>query len=162
MKRLIKNSGQGSLKAVSSIFVWIALFCVGGLTSCDYEDELNTPEGKIQYFVSQYYPSTAIENKSTLPSGEIQVVLKNSATILFDQNGSWLSVDGNGTVLPAVLLYDQLPENLYRYIEEMEATDGVYRISRNSSNYTVGFLDSSVEYDIASGKISYITDGGTV
>lgn len=156
MERNLKNKThcrtKGFVAAILLIFATLPW-----LAACDAEDGFNTPEQKIQQFVSQYYPGTPIDNESTLTDGEIQVVLKNSATILFDANGSWLSVDGNGVVLPSVLLFDQLPGKLYDYIEEMEATDGVYRIFRNSTIYTVTFLDSAIQYEIASGSISYIT-----
>ncbi|MCH5319459.1 MAG: PepSY-like domain-containing protein [Paramuribaculum sp.] len=130
-----------------------------GFASCDDTYDFDAPESKIQTFVSQYYPGVAVDSQSTLPGGDIQVVLKGSATILFDSQGEWISVDGNGVVLPATMLYDQLPDKLYAYIEAMEDTDGVYRIFRNSTIYTVDFLDSSIQYTISTGDITYLTDG---
>lgn len=150
------------MNSTKALIFLIGLFSVSLFTSCDNEDVLNTPDGKIQYFVSQYFPGIGIDSKSTLADGDIQVVLKKSATLLFDKNGSWISVDGNGVTLPAVMLYDQLPDILYNYIVESEDTEGVYRIFRNSEIYVVNFIDSSVQYEIASGKISYITDGGDI
>lgn len=145
-------------KSLSLFIMCLAL--LAGLGSCDDSYDFNAPEGKIQTFLNQYYPGVATESKSTLPDGDIQVVLKGSATILFDSTGSWLSVDGNGVTLPSVMLYDQLPPKLYNYIEEMEDTEGVYRMSRNSTDYTVEFLDSIIQYVISTGDITYVTSQG--
>ena len=64
--------------------------------------------------------------------GQYTVTLRNSATIVFTELGVWLSVDGNGTALPSNLLFNELPQAFYRYLDEMEAvTDGVYTPRRN-------------------------------
>ena len=48
-----------------------------------------------------------------------------------------------------------MPEPLYRYLQEMEATGSVYKVSREGGKYTVELLDSYIDYNIATGKIYY-------
>ena len=146
-----------SCRGILSLFSLMVLAL--SVSSCDADDMGDTPEGRIQSFVNQYFPGIAVSSQNTLADGDIQVTLKGSATILFDSEGTWTNINGNGVTLPAVLLYDQLPSPLYKYIEEMEDTEGVFRIIRDSSSYQVYFLDSAITYGIATSKITYITDG---
>ncbi|MDE6460040.1 MAG: hypothetical protein K2K52_04300 [Paramuribaculum sp.] len=81
-------------------------------------------------------------------------------SVTFNSSNSWIDVNGNGSVLPSILLYDQLPQKLYNYLLETESTEGVYRISRNSRSYHVELKDTYVDYDIKTGKIDYPTADG--
>lgn len=57
-------------------------------------------------------------------------------------------------VLPQQFLYDRLPEALYRYIESAEAQNSVYRVVRTRAMIVVTLLDSSIDYDQSTGRIT--------
>lgn len=56
--------------------------------------------------------------------------------------------------LPQVLLFDQLPPALYKYLEETENLGNVFSLERNRSTYTVVLLDETLSYDIATQQIT--------
>ena len=128
----------------------------GVLVSCseDGVDLSDLPE-QVSSFVSKYYPGVEVD-RWVNSSGKSTVYLRNSATIVFGNTAdkSWISIDGNGGTLPQMLVYDQTPTALYRYIEENNAVNGVYSMTRDSKEYKVVLLNSRVTYDIASGKVS--------
>ena len=128
----------------------------GVLASCseDGVDLSDLPE-QVSSFVSKYYPGVEVD-RWVNSSGKSTVYLRNSATIVFGNTAdkSWISIDGNGGTLPQMLVYDQTPTALYRYIEENNAVNGVYSMTRDSKEYKVVLLNSRVTYDIASGKVS--------
>lgn len=122
--------------------------------SDDGVDTSNLPE-QISSFISKYYPGVEVD-RWVNASGKATIYLRNSATIVFDntEDKNWASIDGNGGTLPQMLVYDQTPAALYRYIEENNAVNGVYSMSRNSKEYKVVLLNSRVTYDIATGKVT--------
>ena len=128
----------------------------GVLASCseDGVDLSDLPE-QVSSFVSKYYPGVEVD-RWVNSSGKSTVYLRNSATIVFGNTAdkSWISIDGNGGTLPQMLVCDQTPTALYRYIEENNAVNGVYSMTRDSKEYKVVLLNSRVTYDIASGKVS--------
>lgn len=140
------------MKHVSCLLLLLSAIVVCGCSS-EAWDEM--PD-RAQRFVSQYFPGVEASSTSVGADGQYTVTLRNSATIVFTELGVWLSIDGNGTTLPDNLLYNELPTALYSYLQEMEVTaDGVYTLRRDDTAYLVGLLDSSVAYDIASGKVYY-------
>ena len=123
--------------------------------SCDSDAWDEMPD-RAQSFVSQYFPGVQASATSVDADGQYTVKLRNSATIVFTELGVWLSGDGNGTPLPSNLLFNELPQAFYRYLDEMEAvTDGVYMLRRDETHYFAGLLDTTVGYDIASGRVYY-------
>lgn len=68
---------------------------------------------------------------------------------------SWTSVNGEGVPLPPMMITDECPDPLYRYIQEMERTDGVYAMTRNDKTYRVEFLDTYILYTISTGEVTY-------
>jgi hypothetical protein len=126
--------------------------------SCDSEvwDDLPTPVAK---FFTDYFPGQEVSAYSTSDSGSVAQV-KNGVTVTFDSGNAWIDVNGNGSTLPDIFLYDQLPEALYRYLQEMEVTAGVYQVSRGDGKYTVELLDTYLYYDIATGAVTYPESGG--
>lgn len=140
------------MKHVSCLLILLSAIVVCGCSS-EAWDEM--PD-RAQRFVSQYFPGVEASSTSVGADGQYTVTLRNSATIVFTELGVWLSIDGNGTTLPDNLLYNELPTALYSYLQEMEVTaDGVYTLRRDDTTYYVGMLDSSVAYDIATGKVYY-------
>lgn len=123
--------------------------------SCNSDAWDEMPD-RAQRFVSQYFPGVEASATSVGSDGQYTVTLRNSATIVFTELGVWLSVDGNGTPLPSTLLFNELPSVFYRYLEEMEVTaDGVYTLRRDDTHYFAGLLETTVGYDIASGRVYY-------
>lgn len=123
------------------------------LTACsDEKDEYSELPAKIQSFVSEYFPETSVSDYSF--TGNIyHVTLSESAYLEFNSVPAWTLIDGRGAVLPSMLIYDQLPSALYTYLETIDTTGSVYSLKRTKDTLTVGLLDSSVVYDIASGKV---------
>ena len=111
----------------------------------DDEPGTDLPQS-ITNFVERYYPFLKYSAEAVASGGYI-VEIENSATLTFNSDEAWTDINGNGEVLGEMLLYDQLPERLYDYLEETENIQGVYRISRNMKIYTVQLLDSTVTYN---------------
>lgn len=140
------------MKHVSCLFILLVAFAVCGCSS-EAWDEM--PD-RAQKFVSQYFPGVEASSTAVGADGQYTVAMRNSVTIVFTELGVWLSVDGNGTTLPDNLLFNELPMALYSYLQEMEVTaDGVYTLRRDDTSYQVGLFNSSVVYDIGSGRIYY-------
>nr|MBD5376867.1 hypothetical protein [Bacteroides sp.] len=150
MKNILKRSSIGY------VVVALAIVILGGCSS-NLWDEMPSP---ISSFISQYFPGQSLSGFSDTPDGGHRVDLTNGASVTFDINDSWTILDGNGKTLPEVAIYDLLPPALYEYLEEMGATDGVYKMSRTSSVYIVTLVDTYLTYDVDSGAINYPTASG--
>lgn len=123
------------------------------LSGCNSEEWDSMPV-EIQQFVSHYYPGSIIESYHDDSSG-YYVDIKDGASLVFSSPTSWRSVNGNGVVLPQVFIENEMPENLYRYLLEMEAVNGVYVATRDARVYRLNMFDSDLVYNIATGKVSY-------
>ena len=137
-------------------FVIILLLCtmlLPAITRCNEKDDFEELPSQIQKFVAQYFPETAVSNYD-FSNGIYHVTLNNSATMEFNSSIAWTCIDGRGSTLPEMLLYDQLPSPLYSFLESTGNTASVYRMSRNDAIITLGLLDSTAVYDIATGKIT--------
>ncbi len=122
-----------------------ALLAVSGCHSNHFYDELPQP---IARFLSLYWADPDIEN-FTQPSPEKYVVIiKNGPSLIFDGKYAWSEIDGNGLPLPQILLFDQLPEKLYHYLESGSQLGQVFEITRNARTYHVRLLDSSLIFDL--------------
>ena len=53
-----------------------------------------------------------------------------------------------------MFLFDQLPPELYEYIQKIDALGDVYSVIINRGLYTVDLIDTSVVYDMSTGAIS--------
>lgn len=136
-------------------FIFLPLCIAMLLTACDSDsstlwDEL--PES-IAEFVAQYYPNNGVSGYATNDENQHTVYLHNSATLRFDADYRWIEIDGNGITLPQVLVFDQLPPELYKYLQETDNTTSVYAAMRNSTTYTLRLSDTTLYYDIDSGSI---------
>ena len=107
-----------SKKGIAGI---IALLMLMACSSSLWDDMPSS----ISSFVSTYYPMSGISayNES---DGVYYVKIKNGATITFDSNYQWLTINGNGQVLPQTFVEDKLEPKLVQYLMEMEQTDEVY------------------------------------
>lgn len=135
---------------LTSIVLIVIILMMGGCGN-NVWDEL--PQ-KIVFFVSEYFPAGEVESYKTNDSGSV-VKIKNGATLTFNSDYEWTDVNGNGEILPQQFLFDKLPSTLYNYLESIEAVDQVYRVRHYNSIYEVKLHDSELEYDEATGTISY-------
>lgn len=136
---------------IITVTTWCALL-FPLVTGCTDNDEYDELPAKIQSFVSEYFPETSVSDYS-FSNNIYHVTLSGSAYLEFNATPAWIEIDGRGSVLPEMLLYDQLPTALYTYIETIGVTDGVYSLSRNKETVTAGLIDSTLTYDIATGKV---------
>lgn len=133
-------------------FVILAML-LAALTSCQDSDNYKDLVDPVSSFVSQYWPNPDIESYTHPTADTYLVIIKNGPSITFDSNYKWTEIDGNGMTLPQVLLYDQLPSTLYRYLEETENTGAVFKLERTARQYSVTLLDSSLTYNTSTGEI---------
>lgn len=134
------------------IVLFIMLLVGLGMQSCHDSllEEIPSPAAK---FVSKYFPEIDVAAYGEVNDG-YRVEMRNSATITFNDSYSWISVNGNGGVLPQMLLFDELPSELYQHLEAIEELGNVYAISRDTKSYKVQLLDSELTYEMATGKIT--------
>lgn len=133
--------------------LYILLILVVAFASCDNNvwNELPQP---IASFVSEYYPDSKVSSYGDTSNGGHYVQIHNGAYLTFDSKDRWLSVNGNGAVLPQVFLFDELPPSLYEYLQETENLDLVYMASRDNFKYELQLKSSRLTYTIDSGRIT--------
>lgn len=136
-------------------FLIVLLIAIIGISSCS-ESVLDDLPNPISKFIAQYYPGESVSSYSEGDGDLYRVKIKNGATIVFDYNFDWSSIEGNGTTVPVQLMFDQFPARLYDYIESIGALHSVYGVSRNAENYTVYLTDSTLSYDINTKTVSYV------
>lgn len=142
-------------KCVAGAVLMIFAMTVGGCGNDAWQDL----PGPVFDFVTRYFPSSEIESYGN--HDNVQTVwIKDGPTLYFNEGNAWIRIDGNGGTLPAMLIYDEVPEDLYTYLEELEAVGGVYDLSRDGTTYYVTLSDSTIEYDIETGINRYVTGSG--
>lgn len=134
--------------------IFIISLCALLATACQSSDLFKELPGPISKFVSQYWPNPAIASYTEPSPGEYEVVITNGPTLKFDSNYDWTEIDGNGMTLPEVLLFDRLPEKLYDYLSAGSELDNVFSLVRTPRTITVTLLNSTVNYDIETQKIT--------
>lgn len=139
---------------ISRLLIGLVVMASGLWTSCG-EGELNELPTTVQSFVAQYFPGVVVSDYSTDKDGDIHVALRNDATLVFDSDGDWIEVDGNGSPLPADLVLDRLPAPLYDYLESIEEVGNVYSIKKETSSIVVGLLDTTLTYDTLTQTVVY-------
>lgn len=138
----------------SNLYTLVIFFAaVFAVASCDHDAWDDLP-GPVATFFTTYFPAQEVESYST--SGGVSVAsVKGGVTVTFNSGNAWTDVNGNGSPLPEIFLFDQLPEPLYRYLRELEViSSGVYRVSRSDKGYVVELLDSTVRYSLPDGVIT--------
>lgn len=131
-----------------SIFIGAA--SIGGCDDDESWDNLPTP---ISNFISQYFPGVGVSDYD-VTDDTYHVKIKNGPGMTFDKTYKWISINGYGEHLPQVLMFDQLPPAMYEYIQGNGLLDGVMSMERNSRRYTLVALDTTVYYDIETGRIT--------
>ncbi len=113
-------------------------------------DELPAP---ISTFISSYYPMSGI-SKYSESDDTYYVTIKNGATLVFDSNYEWKSINGNGVTLPEIFITDKLPEKLVKYLTELELTNSVYAAENEPRTVILTMLDYKIKYIKETGEIT--------
>lgn len=137
------------LKTLLPIALLAALF-----SACHEPDVWNKVPSSVTQFVQRYWPGQDLSYAATEKDTGYKVIVQNGPTLQFDTAGSWTSIEGNGSTLPTMLIYDQLPDPLYRYLEQTEAADGVYALTRTTTAYRVTLLSTTLTYTPSTGQIT--------
>lgn len=151
------------IKAYTAMCAWATLAAIAAviltltITGCDDSVVLGNVPTHVNAFIEQYWPGCEISALQTEKDKGCTVKIKDGPTIEFDSSEAWTNIKGNGVALPATMLFDQLPQPLYRFLQEMGATGGVYGIERSAESYTLQLLDSKISYNIATEKVTYLT-----
>lgn len=142
------------MKKISNILmlVMIGVLVVLGACSSDASEELPSA---VSRFATQYFPGLGVKSYQQLKDGGCIVQLSGGPTLTFDSEDRWLEIDGNGSTLPQVLMYDQLPPSLYEYLQGTEQQSEVYEVKRDRYYYKLTMFDTVITYDISTGKITY-------
>lgn len=123
------------------------------LAACSNEawDELPSP---IANFISQYFPGNGVKGFNEY-EGTYKVTVNNGVGLTFDSDYQWTEIDGNGSALPEVLIYDQMPPELFTYLQATAQQSEVYGVKRDRKFYKLTMLDTVLTYDIHTGKVTY-------
>lgn len=120
-----------------------------GLCSCSQDEHFGELPRTVSTFITQYWPDPGISSYTHPSADEYVVAVRNGPVITFNASYVWTSIDGGGIPLPEQLLFDQLPDPLYRYLVECEYTGQVFKIDRTPRLYTLQLLNHSLTYDPA-------------
>lgn len=133
---------------------------IAGLWACSNNDDnyYNEVPQPIITFITQYWPNPVIREYSHPSSNVYEIEIKNGPSLDFDGNFAWTEIDGNGMPLLRELLYDQLPTELYQYLESGSYLEQVFEVDRNARTYNVDLLNVDLVYDIATGVIRETPD----
>lgn len=144
------------MKGIRVLFSTVVALCLFALcfASCT-ESDLNQLPSSIKTFVAQYFPNIVVESYHTDAAGNTTVQLRNDATLVFNANQQWTQIDGNGSILPGDLIYDQLPSALYDYLESIDQVDQVYWLRKTAGEISVGLINTEITYDMATQTVVY-------
>lgn len=139
------------MKRIIPILLSIMAFVAYGCS--DNEEVYKEIPQEITSFISQYYPNGAVESFAT-SDNQYRVVLKDGPTLVFNKACLWQMVNGNGSVIVQNFLFNELPPELYAYLQETENLGQVFSVSRTSTDYTVVLLQYTINYNVETGKIT--------
>lgn len=136
------------IRRIFYLLLPLALLCT---QACDRDDDFEALPRSISTFVCRYWPNPNIDSYTHPAADRYVVIVRDGPALTFGPAPAydWTEIDGCGLPLPQVLLYDQLPEPLYRYISATEALDAVFCLTRTPRLYTIRLLDSVLTYDPA-------------
>lgn len=139
------------MKHLTSILISIlSLIALG----CSNNDDLyNEMPRAIESFVAQYYPNSQLSS-FTHNGDRYRLVIKDGPTMVFDNEYQWILLNGNGSPLPGNFLFNELPPEVYSYLQETENLNDVFSVERDSPDYTVMLLDYTIHYDTATGHLT--------
>ncbi|WP_302613593.1 PepSY-like domain-containing protein [uncultured Bacteroides sp.] len=138
-------------------FPFVIGIIILGACSDNVWNELPSP---LTSFIERYYPGSGV-SQFMQDDNCYKVKINNGATLIFDSEYNWLSIDGNGVRLPEVIVYDEVPPALFSYLQGTAQQGSVYRMRRDKNYYKLTMEDTVITYDISSGKVTY-PDGTTL
>ncbi len=147
------------MRNINNKFTALALLAVIILMGACNDNAWDDVASPMQQFISKYFPFGEVKSCVEQSNGNQVVSIDNGATIVFDSDYIWVSVDGNGAVLPSMFVYDEFPSGLYQYLKETEQTESVYSVGRTSSEYILKLLNSTIKYDVDSETVTYPSAG---
>lgn len=127
---------------------FIILLLAAGMAACNGDEDFNALPRDISSFVTEYWPDPDVESYTHPAADKYVVIIRNGPRLTFGTDYRWTDIDGCGLPLPQVLLFNELPEPLYKYLEATEQLNAVFAISRTPRQYTLLMLDSEITYDI--------------
>lgn len=130
----------------------IGLLLVMACSNSDLWDEMPEP---IARFISTYYPMSGISEYNE-HDGVYYVTVKNGASMEFDSSYNWISINGNGDVLPAIFIQDAMEPKLLQYLMELELTNQVYAAKNDPREVILDMLNYKIRYIKETGDISQI------
>ena len=133
--------------------IFLLLLPLFAITACDHSDLWSKLPDNVQTFINKYFPNSELLSVAVNDKG-CSVRIDNCPGMTFDADSQWTSVNGYGMPLPSVMLYDQLPEKLYNYLEETENLGSVFSMSRDKTAYELKLMNTDIKYDIATGELS--------
>ena len=84
------------------------------------------------------------------------MTIKNGATLVFDANYQWTSINGNGVPIPSILIFNEMPR-IYQYLEARELTSDLMIAENNPRTIILTFSDFILEYNKETSDIKMIT-----
>lgn len=130
------------------------LLAFSALSACsDHAEVWDQIPQPIVNFIETYWPGTYAQSYNQNRDGTITVRIAYGPGLTFTSDYGWQSVDGYGEPLPEQFVYDCMPQDLYRYLEETEMTDQVFSVERNARTYELVLLNQDLTYTIADGSI---------
>lgn len=115
-----------------------------GACSDNMLDELPKP---ISSFVTTYFPGEGVKDYQ-YSGNTYRVKMDDGATVDFNVNLVWTRVNGNGDILPAGFINDQLPPGLLERLQSVAGGEKVYSVSRSDDFYTVMLANTAITYDL--------------
>lgn len=143
----------------ANLMTFFLLLSIPFLQGCSDDTELDRQPSAVQSLIEQYYPGVGVSS-SSWQGQTYNVKLRSGVVISFDTSYNWVSINGYGSYVPAVFLFDKLPPAFYEYLQGIEAVNQVYAVSRDKEEYSVELQDNSVVYDIETGAITIPLPGG--
>ena len=138
------------MKHIRFFLVLLPLLIIAACDNSDLWEKLPDP---VQTFINKYFPNSELQSVAVSDKG-CSVRIDNGPGMSFDAASQWTSVNGYGMPLPSVMLYDQLPEKLYNYLDETENLGSVFSMTRDKTAYEVKLMDTDIKYNIATGELS--------
>lgn len=123
--------------------------------ACQSSEAWDSLPSAISDFITQYYPGSNVSDFDTYSDDTYYVKITNGATLRFNSQLQWTEIDGNGVTLPEVLVYDQLPPELFAFLQSTSQQRDVYAVKRDYKYYKLTMHDTVLTYEINSGRITY-------
>lgn len=125
------------------------------LNSCSTHDDdaYDSMPAKVKNFVAHYFPGYGVESY-TVTGNISHVRLSNGPGITFDKDLNLEGVNGYGSPLPQVMLFDMLPPALFDYLQSNEELNQVFAMTFTPTQVIVELLESRLTYDVKTTSIT--------